>query len=428
MRTSELDRALGEIASELSGLAVVCLRGGEIAYEGYFGRRYIDPESPERDLPITRETKFRAASISKTFAALGAMTLVDRGLLDLDRDISDYLGFRLRNPQWPDAPITAAMLLSHTSSLRDGSGYSLALGHTVSEFFEPGRDAYEEGGHFAPPDPSGGADRSPGQYYSYCNLGYGLLASAMERLSGERFDLYMRRRVLGPLGIDASYNVLTLSERGFRNLATIYRKGRGGESWDPAGPWLPQVDDYCGERPASPCKLDAGLGLEALERYEPGSNGTLFSPQGGLRISAVDIAEAARLLMGGGALGGARIVSPNAVSRMESVAWRYDPARPNGELEEGATRATGLGLVRTTNSRDALGGDSLLPGGGPLLWGHHADAYGLLGGVLFEPETGFGLVYLIGGTPRDPGAYRGSHYSRTRWEEAILEAVAREAY
>lgn len=438
MDASRLTAGLEEVAAELSGLAIVAIRGGEIAYELYRGRRCIDPGRPERDLPVTADTKFRAASISKSFAAVGAMALVDRGLLDLERDISDYLGFRLRNPAWPDAPITAAMLLSHTSSLRDGSGYSLPFGRSIREFFEPGSEAYEGGAHFAAPGrrPSGGAEEpaagaggagaelAPGRYYSYCNLGYGVLASAMERASGERFDEYMRAHMLSPLGIDASHNVASLSEEGFENLAAIYRRGRGGESWDPAGPWLSQVDDYRSgrarpERPSPP----TGLGS-----YELGSNGTLFSPQGGLRISARDIAKLALLLMGEGKLGGVRIVSPNAVRRMESVAWRYDPGSPNGELEEGATRATGLGLVRTTNTIDELGGDALLPEGGPLVWGHHADAYGLLGGMLFEPETGFGLAYLIGGTPDDPALHRGRHYSRTSWEERIIELVTRETY
>jgi Beta-lactamase class C and other penicillin binding proteins len=421
-----LDMRIAEIGRELSGLAVVILRGGEVAHEAYFGRRFIDAEHPERDRPLDGSTKFRVASISKTATAIGAMVLADEGLLDLDRDISDYLGFRLRNPAWPDSPISASMLLSHTSSLRDCSGYSLALPHHLREFFSPGFESYEDGRHFA--SPSSGSDRSPGAYYCYANIGYGVLATAMEKVSGERFDRFMARRVLAPLGLDASYNVLSLSDEGFADLAALYRKGEGEESWDPSGPWRAQVDDYRGLRPASPCKLEEGLGPEALSRYELGSNGTLFSPQGGLRASALEVASIARLVMGEGALGETKIISRSAARRMMSLKWSYDPVSRNGDIEDGSTRATGLGLVRTTGTVDSYGGDSLLPdGGGPLAWGHHADAYGLLGGMLFSPETGFGLVYLIGGTPRDPSSYRGRHYSRTRWEEAIIEAAVETA-
>jgi Beta-lactamase class C and other penicillin binding proteins len=418
MDESRLGERLSSVAAELSGLSVVVLRDRAIAYEGYFGRSYIDPDHPELDRPVTADTRFRIASISKTFTALGAMRLVDRGLLDLEADVSDYLGFSLRNPHWPSEAITSAMLLSHSSSLRDGGGYSLSAGHRLAEFFSPGFDAYEGGAHFAAPERGGEADREPGAYYEYCNLGYGVLATAIENISGQRFDEYMRVRVLSPLGLSASYNVLTLPDAAFANLAPLYRKGRGGESWDPEGPWLPQVDDYRGLRPAP---------LSGIEGYAPGTNGTLFSPQGGLRASCREIARLATLLMGGDALGDTELVSPNVIARMESVAWSYDPRGRNGFLDDGDTRATGLGLVRTTNSVDELGGDALLSGGrGPCLWGHHADAYGLRGGMLFDSETGFGLVYLIGGLPDDPTRHRGSHYSRSIWEERIMEAIVEE--
>jgi len=156
----------------------------------------------------------------------------------------------------------------------------------------------------------------------------------------------------------------------------------------------------------------------------PGSNGTLFSPQGGLRISAFDLSRIELLLMGYGALGDARIISEASARRMMTVAWRFDAAAANGDLEDGSTRATGLGLVRTTRSLDAFGGDRLLPGGGPAMWGHHAEAYGLLGGMLFDPDSASGFVYLIGGTPCDPASRRGAHYSRSIWEERIIEALA----
>lgn len=74
--------------------------------------------------PVTADDPVRIASISKLVTALGVMRLVDRGKLDLDRDVSDYLGWRLRNPAFPDRAITLAMLLSHRSSLLDGEDLS----------------------------------------------------------------------------------------------------------------------------------------------------------------------------------------------------------------------------------------------------------------------------------------------------------------
>ncbi|MBL8968609.1 MAG: serine hydrolase [Spirochaetaceae bacterium] len=410
--------------AELSGLAVAVVEGGELAWEGAFGRRHIDPEDPSRDLPVEPDTKFRVASISKPVAAIGAMLLVERGLLDLDRDLSDYLGFGLRNPAFPGTPITAAMLLSHTSSIRDSGGYVVPLPHRLRDFVSPGVEGL---GRLAWASPIEGRDVAPGRYFAYSNLNYGVLATVMERLSGERFDLYMRDRVLGPLGIDGGYNVALLSDEGLSKLAAIYRKAGPDGSWRPAGPWAAQVDDCRGRRPALPFRALPGVGPEALGSYAPGDNGTIFSPQGGLRISARDLAKILRLFLNGGEVDGVRLLSRESVARMTTSRWAYDPALRNGELYSGLTRETGLGLARTTAARDEQGGDRLLESGGPRLWGHHADAYGLLGGLLFDPEEGFGFVYLIGGTARAPEGRRGRYSSWFEWEEEIQAAILEES-
>jgi len=432
-----LDRRVREIVSmpgaELSGLSLVVLREGRVAFEGYYGRRRIVPGSPERDLPVEAPTKFRVASMSKPVAGMGAMVLAERGLLDLDADLSTYLGFELRNPHWPGEPITAAMLLSHLSSLRDGESYNLPLGERISSFLLPGGEQYRGGEHFASPAAEG-PDAGPGRRFCYCNLNYGVLATAMEAATGERFDRLMRKLVLEPLGLDASYNLLDLSDEGFAQLATLYRKSPedgadSSESWDPAGPWVPQFDDHRGLRPASPCKLSPGLGPEALAAYRPGENGTLFSPQGGLRISALDYSRIVRLLMGGGELEGTRILSREGLRRMMTPRWKYDPARGNGHVGKGLGLETGLALMRITDTpgADRIAPEAGLPAGaGPRPWGHHADAYGLLGGMLFEPEEGFGFVYLIGGTAYPPERLRGEHSTFFLWEEELYAAILEE--
>ena len=71
--------------------------------------------------------------MTKLTVALGVMRLVEAGRLDLDRDVSDYLGWTLRNPAFPDRPITLRLLLSHTSSVRDeGDNYVVPLGRTLA--------------------------------------------------------------------------------------------------------------------------------------------------------------------------------------------------------------------------------------------------------------------------------------------------------
>ena len=82
--------------------------------------------------------KLRVASISKILVAIGVMQLVDKNLLKLDQDISDYLGWSLRNPKFPQQEITARQLLSHTSSVRDGPRYFIEAGEgALRDFFNP---------------------------------------------------------------------------------------------------------------------------------------------------------------------------------------------------------------------------------------------------------------------------------------------------
>src|SRR5947209_18657054 len=81
-----------------------------------FADGIADPQSGRR---VTVDDPVRVASVSKMVTAIGVMKLVDEGRLNLDRDVSDYLGWRLRNPSFPDRPITLAMLLAHTSSVRE---------------------------------------------------------------------------------------------------------------------------------------------------------------------------------------------------------------------------------------------------------------------------------------------------------------------
>jgi CubicO group peptidase (beta-lactamase class C family) len=86
----------------------------------------------ERNLPITNDTEYRIASISKSVTALGVMKLVNDGAINLDDDISEQLGYSVKNKQFTNTPITHSTLFPDTSSLQDGSGYSNFLKATYS--------------------------------------------------------------------------------------------------------------------------------------------------------------------------------------------------------------------------------------------------------------------------------------------------------
>lgn len=409
----KLEATLHTPGAELAGLAVAIYAQGRIRYEGYFGHRFIDPDNAARSLPVTPETKFRIASISKTVTTLAVMQLVERGLLALDADVSEVLGWSLRNPHWPETPITTRMLLTHTSSLRDGEVYTFPLATSLAEVFQPASPFYAEGAHFAASSPN--ADRAPGRFFTYCNLGFGIMGALIERLSSVRFDQYVDRHVLAPLAVDASFNVRNLSDQGIRNLAALYRRQRNGV-WDASAPWVVQVDDLRGVRPPA---------LAGLEAYQPGANGTIFSPQGGLRISARDLVEVMKVFLEGGQGKYGRILQPATVQQILTEQWRFDPTIGNGDPYGGLMRAWGLGLHHLTNApADGYGpSDCLLPSAGPQLWGHLGDAYGLLSAMLFDPMRDAGFVYIIGGVGCDPESYKGEYSAFYRWEEALQCAI-----
>ncbi len=429
-RAERLAKRLDEIAftpgAELSGLAFVAMDDGQPSFERYAGRRFIDPADASRDLPVTADTRFRVASISKPFVGVACMILVEAGLLDLDADVSDYLGWPLRNPAFPEAPITPAMLLSHVSSLRDGERYTLPPSMSLREFFEPGGAAWEGGAHFARSLDSGGAAPeprlAPGRYLCYCNLGFGVMGTVIERLSGQRFDIFMRDHVLRPLGVEGSFNVRGLSDEALTNLAPIYRKAKDEERWNPSGPWVPQVDDLRGVRPdTNPSDAD-------MATYAPGGNASWLSPQGGLRASAREVARLARLLIGRGEIDGVRILSPGNIGEMRRARWAFDRATMNGDLYKGTIRRSGLALFATTDVNDEFGGDRLRERGGLTMEGHHGDAYGFLGGMLVDVASRKGLVYLIGGTAVDPATRPGRFSSYFSWQEDIQAAAAEYLY
>lgn len=435
-----LARTLADVVdtpgAPLASLAVLALRGDEVVFEGYWGNRRIEPD-PAHTLPVTADTKFRVASISKVVTAIGVMQLVEQGKLDLDRDVSDYLGFRLRNPSFPTQPITARMLLSHTSSLRDGSIYAIPLPYTLRDFFLPDGAYYAGGEHFA--WPINGLDLRPGHYFTYANLNFGVLGTLIEAISGQRFDRYMASHVLAPLAIQGGYNVAEFSRPWLSQLAALYRKQDPQGQWDPGGPWYAQVDDYQGAPPINiepqfpdgvhqfqkaveQPVADAGE-PDLLATYKPGSNGTLFGPQGGLRISARDLAKIAQVFIQDGRYGAHQILRPATVQQMLSEQWRYNPAKSNGDTYAGLMRAWGLGLQHTTATSEQGQGDSMAPGSQDTFWGQAGDAYGLLSGMWFDPAREVAFIYIIGGVGDDPERHRGAYSSNYRWEEEIQAAL-----
>jgi CubicO group peptidase (beta-lactamase class C family) len=417
---ARLDRELAAIvadpACELASLSVLAIRDGRVAYEGQFGRRFIGSAANGLpDKPVDANTLFRIASISKMMTTLGLMRLVEAGKLDLDADVSGYLGFSLRNPHFPDQPIVLRHLLTHTSSLRDDAGYSWGVDTALKDVLVPGSRLHGEGRMWA-------ANAGPGAYFTYCNLGWGVIGTIMERVSGERFDRLMRRLLAEPLGLHAGYNPSELPPADIANIATLYRKRTvDTEVWDANGPWIAQADDYSRNPPAPP---------PGIERYVIGANATPFSPTGGLRISARDMGVVMQMIMNGGVHegrpgAGRRILQQASLDRMFSRQWTYDGKGGNGDSLDGLFNCWGLGNEQFPD--DPATRTRLVEGGGFAAVGHLGDAYGLMSVFAADVKNRNGMIALVGGTSTDPLAYKGAYSSLARFQEQILSAMHRRA-
>lgn len=354
-----------------------------------FAEGLADPATGRR---VTADDPVRVASISKLVTALGVMRLVDAGQLDLDRDVSDYLGWRLRNPAFPDRPITLRLLLSHQSSLTDGADYIVPLGETLQTRLADPR-AWDQ-------------DHPPGSgWFRYTNLNLPVAASVMERATGERFDRLMERLVFAPLRIEACFNWSGCSPEAVRRAVVLFRST--GEV---------ARDDLRGVAPC-PAALPEGAACD-LSLYRPGDNGALFSPQGGLRIAMTGLARIGRML----ARGGRGFLTARSMAELTRAQWRLTGS--NGLDEDGTASgffcAYGLAVQRLGEGAAGCR-DSLFTDRRPRL-GHAGDAYGLRSGLWFDPRTGRGIAFFI--TAVDP-AERGGRSAFSAAEERVVDRVTR---
>jgi CubicO group peptidase (beta-lactamase class C family) len=299
------------------------------------------------------------------------MKLVEQGRLDLTSDVSRWLGWSLRNPAFPDRPITLGMLLSHTSSVREhDDDYVIPLGSSLRSVMADPKNW----------DPQHG----PGDnYFRYTNLNFPIVGSIVERVTGERFDIWMRREVLVPMKLDACYNWPTCSD------AAV---ARAVELDDPSG--KPQKDDLHGKRPNCPVFVKDGEPCD-LSRWQLGENGSLFSPQGGLRISARGLVRVGRMLLNRGTLDGMRILSPQSVETMLVQVWRFDGS--NGVTDGGFYCSYGHATQQIPTPVPGCADD--MGTRGAILVGHAGDAYGMKSGIWIDRARGRGIAYFVTGVP-----------------------------
>ncbi len=314
----------------VTGLSVAVVKKNKIVYMHAFGEK-----DRETHAPLTTDCLFRIASISKSFSATSIMQLVEAKKLSLDDDAGKLIGFRLRNPNFPDKVITLRMLMSHLSSINDSQGYF------SYDAIDPDKN---------PDWAKCYSNNEPGTHYDYCNLNYNMVGGIIEKTSGERFDQYVKHHVLDPLGLYGGYCVDSLDKSRF---ASIYEYNRDSAKF------IPSPNAYA---PRS----------AEIAAYVFGQSTPIFSPTGGMKISAPDLARYMIMHKNLGKAHGKRIISQKSSMEMQT---------PLSEEEH-------YGLAIETTQK-------MIPG--LTMIGHTGSAYGLYSAMFFSADRKFGIVVISNG-------------------------------
>jgi CubicO group peptidase (beta-lactamase class C family) len=185
-QTDQIDAAFADFTAEGSpGAAVAVMRDGEMLYEHGYGLAQL-----EYGIPVTPETIFHVASVSKQFTAFAVVLLAQDGKLSLDDDIRKYL------PELHDFGdvITIRHLMHHTSGLRDQWALVQAAGWRMD-------DVITTGDILKLMSQQRELNFKPGDAYLYCNTGFTLLGEIATRVSGKPFKEFCAERIFQPLGM-----------------------------------------------------------------------------------------------------------------------------------------------------------------------------------------------------------------------------------
>jgi CubicO group peptidase (beta-lactamase class C family) len=319
----EIFRELTEVSNRINAMAVsLVLFDGDTGE--YFTFEHGNADAEERRA-VNTDTKFRVASLAKLTTVICVMVLVDEGLIDLDTDISIYLGYEVLNVHHPGTAITARMLMQHNSSIFDSGAFTVSRDRNTSESV---RFLLDRGTSFR--------RNEPGTNFEYSNFGYSVLGAICENVSGKSLDTLARDVLFRPLGIDAAYVPENLYDT--ENIAVIYNETH----------------------------VITRSVLSQLSVTESGVLGDdVHLAQGNLTISAIDYARIITMLGNGGILHGIRILSQEAVSEMH------------------VTNVEGDGYEQGLGTRFSEGG--FITGEG-FYW-HTGSGYGLLAQYLYSAAT-----------------------------------------
>ncbi len=335
------------------GLSACIIKGDKLVWSQGFGWADV-----ENEIPMTADTIQNIGSISKTVTATAIMQLWEKGLFKLDDDVNKYLSFEVRNPRFPDIPITFRQLLTHWSSITDGPAYSksyacgdpaVSLKDWIKGYFTPQGKYYDKEKNFHTWKP--GVDVVPKGPRAYTNVGFGLLGYLVEVISEMDFAQYCQENIFYPLGMkNTGWHI--------RDIDTANH----------AVPYSSVTEDF----------------ESFLPRYDkdkqPMKKGELFPhclysfynyPDGLVRTSVNEFSRFLRAYINDGTYQGAQILKPETIQTMLSE------------------KHYGRGLCWVQSKSED----------GEMAWGHTGGDPGVVTFSRFWPESEIGLIIFINGGP-----------------------------
>jgi CubicO group peptidase (beta-lactamase class C family) len=316
---------------KMPGSSLVVIKDGHWVYDRSLGQANIATSTSPG-----QETIYMLASISKTMIGTAIMQLWEKGLVDLEADINDYLPFQVVHPQHPTDMITVRMLVTHTASIQDNwnvmiplyvyGDSPISLDSFMKEYYLPGGDYYSASDNFYA--------YAPGAQSNYSNMATTLAAYIVERVSGDLFSHYCDTAIFDKLCMENTSFLLA----GIADTTKIARP----YSW------------YMGSY------VDNGL------------YGYPDYPDGQLRTTIKGLARFMTAYMQGGEFEGNRILDSSTVAYMlhqqTSVAWNQ-------------------GIIFYAG----------LSSNGDTLWGHNGGDAGVSTAMYFSPGKKTGAIILTNG-------------------------------
>jgi len=323
------------------GASIALFKDGRIVDTFQYGRA-----NRADNIPVTSETFFRSGSITKMVSAIGVLQLVEKGILDLDTDISTYFDFDIQNPYYPDTPITLRQIMTHTASLKDTYHYEKATNHgenneiTLLNIVFNGNYKDENFHRW-----------EPGTDCEYSNFGGGMLGVFIEEWTGMPVDEYMSHYVFSPAGVTAGYHTPNLPSDAV--IARMYNQENYGMTLDP----MSFTDTHYYAEP----QLD------------------YVHTAGALSITAEGLARLCIALCGDGSVDGVQILKPETVEMMRTLQNNI------GSVTCESSRGLNLNILTDVVVK------------GRTVYGHQGKAYGALSAAYFDPEDQTGVVLLTNG-------------------------------